>query len=143
VSRGLSWRQRLMLVSIAREAERWSRKDRDKPVAWRAVDYGPTSAEDEPDYSTSARIQWNLEQATRRSLRSLERRGLVKLGRYCFWPHAESGGMGQASIFWSYVHPEKYVPGEMRIMTGVVLTAGGRDVVAQEEKARARKRASR
>jgi hypothetical protein len=55
-----------MLISIAREATRWGKKDRNKPVAWRAINYGPTSSESDPNFHSSARIQWNIEQATRR-----------------------------------------------------------------------------
>jgi hypothetical protein len=123
-----------MLASIAREATRWSKKDRNKPVAWRAIDYGPTSSERDPDYSSSARVQWNIEQATRRALRSLERRGLVELGRYCFTPYAEMGGGGMfPQIFWRYTDPDDYVPGETRTMTGVLLTKAGWALVAEEE----------
>ena len=132
MSKGLSGRQRWMLSSIAREATRWSKEDRNKPVAWRAIDYGPTNSESDPDFSSSARIQWNIEQATRRSLRSLERRGLVELGRYCFWPYADMGAMSP-QLFWSYTHPDDYVPGETRTMTGVLLTDAGWALVAEEE----------
>jgi hypothetical protein len=121
MSKGLSWRQRWMIDSIAREATRWGKNERNKPVAWRAIDYGPT---DEEVYFT-ARGQWNIEQALRRSLRSLERRGLVELGRYCFRPDADMYRGGSPEIFWSYVHPDDYVPGEMRTMTGVTLTDAG------------------
>ena len=62
----LSQNQRCMLISIAREATRWGKKDRNKPVAWRAINYGPTSSESDPNFHSSARIQWNIEQATRR-----------------------------------------------------------------------------
>jgi hypothetical protein len=131
VSRGLSWRQRTMLASVAREATRWSKEDRDLPVAWRAIDYGPTSSERDHDY-TSARVQWNIEQATRRALRSLERRGLVELDRYCFRPYADMNRISP-QIFWAYVDPDDYVPGETRTMTGVVLTKAGWALVAEEK----------
>ena len=139
VGKGLSWRQRHMLGSIAREATRWS-KDRNEPVAWRAIDYGPTSEGDD-DYET-ARVRWNIEQATRRSLRSLERRGLVKLGRYGFQPLADIGGMGVPQILWSCVRLRHRVPGATRIMTGVRLTDAGWALVAEEEAKREDERKS-
>ena len=137
MSKGLSWRQHSMLRSIARrlEAERkqhermnaalgkHGRRSKDwraRPVAWKAVDYGPTSEE---DFDTP-RVQWNVEQATRRALRSLERRGLVELGRYCFRPFVE-GGAFSPQIVWSYVDPDDHVPGDSRVMTGVLLTEAG------------------
>jgi hypothetical protein len=130
MSKGLSWRQRYMLTDIARNVKLAGEGRRNEPVAWRAIDYGPTSHE---DYDT-ARVQWNIEQATRRSLRSLERRGLVELGRCCFLPVADMiGRQLSPQIYWSHVHPDDYVPGEMRTMTGVVLTKAGWDVVEEEE----------
>jgi hypothetical protein len=133
MSKGLSWRQRHMLSRIAREATHWSKEERNRPVAWRAIDYGPTNSESDPDFPASARIQWNLEQATRRSLRSLERRGLVKLGRHCFQPYADIGAMSSPQIVWAYVRRRHRVPGETRMMTGVLLTDAGRALVAEEE----------
>ena len=140
MSKGLSQRQRWMLSSIAREATRWSKEDRNKPVAWRAIDYGPTSAESDDDYET-ARVQWNIEQATRRSLRSLERRGLVELGRYCFRPVADMNRGGGPQIFWSCVRRGRRVPGETRTMTGVLLTDAGWALVAEAEAKNKRQRA--
>ena len=74
-------------------------------------------------------MYWNTEQAKRRSLRSLEQRGLVELGRYSFYQYHAEGPM---EILWSYTHPKNHVPGETRIMTGVVLTLAGMNAVAQE-----------
>jgi hypothetical protein len=133
MSRGLSYRQRWLLASIAREATRLSKKNRNEPVAWRAIDYGPTSTESDDNYDT-ARVQWNIEQATRRSLRSLKRRGLVELGRCCFSPVADMSRGGEVpQIFWNYVRRRRRVPGETRIMTGVRLTEAGWALVAEEE----------
>jgi hypothetical protein len=143
MSKGLSWRQRHMLISIADRASKdreQYKRSRVRPVAWRAIDYGPTSSEDD-DFPSSARIHWNIEQATRRSLRSLERRGLVELGRCCFQPYAEIGGMGYPQIVWSYVRRRHRVPGETRTMTGVLLTNAGWALVAEEEAKNKRQRA--
>ena len=121
MSKGLSWRQHYVLASIARR----ERSEKGKPVAWRDIDYGPTS----PDSDL-----WNTEQSLRRSLRSMERRGLVELNRYCFWPVADMPvGHMSPNIFWVYQDPDDYVPGEMRMMTGVVLTEAGRAVIAEYE----------
>jgi hypothetical protein len=133
MSKGLSWRQHSILKSIARLLERDNKGDRSIPIPWRIVDYGPTN---EDDYF-SPRVQWNLEQSIRRSLRSLEHRGLVELGRYCFRPFAEMsegllGSLHQAEIVWTHIHPDEHVPGEGRIMTGVILTDAGWDWLAVE-----------
>ena len=54
-----------LLASIARQ----TKKNREQqPVAWCDLDYGPTSSESDDDFY-SRRVQWNLEQAIRRSLR--------------------------------------------------------------------------
>ena len=138
MSKGLSWRQREMLVSIAEQVNRAGNNHR-RPVAWRAIYYGPHVMErlrdsDRPAHMEwiitqehTARVKWNTEQAKRCSLRSLEKRGLVELGRYSFRPNANS-----SQIFWDYTHPKDHVPGETRIMTGVVLTLAGMDIVVQE-----------
>jgi hypothetical protein len=34
-------------------------------------------------------------------------------------------------IYWSYVDPDDYVPGEMRMMTRAMLTEAGRAIVAE------------
>jgi hypothetical protein len=85
--------------------------------------------------SRSAHIQWNLEQTTRRALRSLERRGLVKLGSYYFQPHADIGAFGFPKTVWICVRRSNYVPGEGRIMTGATLTTAGWAVVEEEKAA--------
>jgi hypothetical protein len=144
MSKGLSGRQGLIINSIARQI----RKDReqrermnaamiqhghpavvrpDKPVAWRAIDYGPsTASENASGTPDEGRAAWNIEQALRRSLRTLEQRGLVTLGRYCFRPDADMPrGTMSPSIFWTYVHPDHHVIGESRFMTGVLLTEAG------------------
>jgi hypothetical protein len=119
-----------MLRSIAHRAERAAKETPsvkgDVPVAWREVNYGPTKSEQDEDYS-SARAQWNVEQSIRRALRSLERRGLVELDRYCFRPEPR-----RDVILWNYIHPKKYVAGEGRMMTGVVLTAAGKAMAVEE-----------
>ena len=71
------------------------------------------------------RVNWNREQTLRRALRSLQRRGLVELERCHFWPYADMPrGAMSPNIFWSYIDPDEYLPGEMRTMTGVLLTEG-------------------
>lgn len=123
MSKGLSWRQRGMLESLAKQTNR----EQDHPVAWRRIDYGPTDHDLDPDFDSSVRLRWNIEQATRRALRSLERRGLVELVRYCFELCPEDAGVFGTSYVWSYVHPDCHIPGEGRIMTGATLTdADGR-----------------
>lgn len=132
MSKGLSWRQRTMLQSIAAHNERWNRGD-NRPVAWRNIDYGPSSRDDvlfSDVPGERARGEWNEEQGIRRALRSLERRGLVELGRYCFEPCPEQLSSFSCDIIWCYVHPDLYVPGHMRAMTGAVLTEAGRAFLA-------------
>ena len=118
MTQGISWRQRSMLHSLA--------NNREEIVAWRDIDNGP-GGEDDPDYF-SARVSWNREQTMRRALRSLERRGLVELGRYVFAPEPINW-TGSTSIIWTVRHPDDHVPGDTRIMTGVKLTALGREAV--------------
>jgi hypothetical protein len=120
MSKGISWRQRSILKSILRA--------KDGVIAWKDVDYGPTDSEGEADYQ-SARVQWNLEQSVRRALRSLERRGLVKLNRYCFSDDIAGGPFPH--ITHSAIHPANHVPGETRIWTGVVLTEAGREIAGE------------
>jgi hypothetical protein len=127
MSRGLSWRQHWLLKSIARREER----NKGEPVAWCDIDYGPTSSDSDPDFF-SRRVQWNTEQSLRRSLRSMERRGLVELDRYCFAPEPTWNGM-TTQIVWNCIHLDDYVPGEMRLMTGALLTDAGRAVIAEDE----------
>lgn len=131
MSRGISWRQRWMLESIQRRQD----KEQGKPVAWRHINYGPTSNEGKPDYF-SARKQWNLEQAMRRALRSLEQRGLVELGRYVFQPYADVVGLGGPSIIWVCRPSDDHVPGESKIMTGAKITEAGREAIRKSESAR-------
>ena len=116
MSRGISWQQRNMLRSLA--------KNKEVVVAWRDVDDYNTPA-DLDDYF-SARATWNWEQTRRRALRSLEVRGLVELGRYVFSPEPVMGGIS-AHIVWTVVDPDHHRPGESRIMTGVRLTVLGRE----------------
>jgi hypothetical protein len=132
VSKGISWRQVWMLRSIA-EA------NRSDVVAWMDIDCGPTSAEGSPDYF-SPRVQWNHEQSVRRALRSLERRGLVELGRYVFNVSADIVG-GYPRIMHDAAQPEAHVPGQSRIMTGARLTDAGRLAVAADEARAAGRRA--
>jgi hypothetical protein len=122
MSRGLSWRQRSILESIAgRHGE---------IVAWKDVDYGPTSAEMRGDY-LERRSQWNNEQSVRRALRSLARRGLVETGRYVFLEFADTPhGSLSPRICWTAINPDDHVPGQTRIMTGVRLTSEGEAVAA-------------
>ena len=124
MSRGISWRQRTMLESIAFNStfsrSAWGRKPAKKPVEepvpWREIDYGPGG---EANYFT-ARGAWNREQTVRRALRSLERRGLVTLDRYVFSFHGDD---------WGCLEPDRHIPGDTRIMTGALLTEAGWAVV--------------
>jgi hypothetical protein len=122
-----------MLQSIAFNATLWGEHDRDKPVAWRAVSYEAAAAFKLEDFVTPpAQREWNIEQSQRRALKSLERRGLITLGSYYFSPYAEETGfMHQARIYWSYTRPKDHVPGQSRIMTGIILTEAGWTMVAQ------------
>jgi hypothetical protein len=113
-----------LLQSIARRTGR-----KQDPVAWRDLNYGPTGSEESVDYH-SVRNQWNIEQATRRALRSLERRGLVTLGRYVFACEPSSGFFGNVSLIWTYRAPDDHVPGDTRIMTGALLTEAGASELA-------------
>ena len=126
MSRGISWRQRVMLQSIARRS--WRNNgvagQRIEPVAWRDIDYGPTQAEGYADYDTP-RWQWNKEQVVRRALRSLERRGLVELGSYVFHVEPIIDGWGFTEIRFTYTDPDRHIPGSTRIMTGALLTDAG------------------
>jgi hypothetical protein len=134
MSKGLSWRQRLMLASIAKQTMReegpvklvdgrFVRQSFPRPVAWRSIDYGAPGKNTDADWHASftARGAWNREQAMRRALRSLERRGLVKLGSYAFRPEAADN----VEIEFVYCHPDRYIPGETRWMTGATLTEAG------------------
>jgi hypothetical protein len=123
MSKGLSKRQCMMLYSIAKECKRLNRP----AVAWRAIDPGPPTV-DHGDV-LSPRVQWNIEQSIRRSLRSLERRGLVELGSYSFWPFPAT-----EETWWLVQKFAEHVPGKDRIMIGAMLTAAGSALVAQAEK---------
>src|SRR4051794_16959248 len=109
MSRGISWRQRMMLKSIAhhtkqtqlvRVGDEFIREPCEEPVAWRSIDRG--SGGECPDYFTP-RAAWNREQVTRRALRSLERRGLVTLDRYLFCYEPFTDGM-----MWTYRPPDQH-----------------------------------
>jgi hypothetical protein len=82
------------------------------------VDYGPTSHEVSDD-NFGSKHQRNLEQATRRALRGLEKRGLVRLDRYPFTPDTED-----PTIHWRRV--KHHLPGQSRYMIGATLTDPGR-----------------
>ena len=125
MSRGISWRQRRMLVSILRGST-----DARPVVAWRDIDSGP-GYEFDPDFD-SRRVQWNIEQATRRALRSLEKRGLVELGRYVF-EYLPPAGFHSTDHGWFTIDPDDHVPGQTRIMTGVMLTDAGRAAAEAED----------
>jgi hypothetical protein len=125
MSRGISLRQRIMLRQLLQ------REEADKvvePVAWLELDYG--SSKRLTDWQNKRQV-WNIEQAARRSLRNLEQRGLVKLRRCVFMPYADvkRGFAGlQPYLIWAYTHPNQHIPGQTRIMTGVLLTDRGRRV---------------
>ena len=78
-----------------------------------------------------ARVQWNREQALRRSLRNLEMRGLVELGPFVFYPWAERREIIRRYIEWWYRDPDNHTPGQLRMMTGALLTDAGRRVAAE------------
>jgi hypothetical protein len=61
--------------------ERQSEHRKGDPVAWCVLDYGPSKHEGDDDYF-SPRRQWNVDQAKRRALRSLEKRGLIERATY-------------------------------------------------------------
>jgi hypothetical protein len=115
VSKGISWRQHWMLKHL-------DRLNSPYPVAWRVLDFGPGHEDsfDDPD------VAWNLEQSQRRSLRNLEDRGLVRLERCSFSP-------GEGAGEWEY-RIGYHMPGQDRIMTGVVLTKEGRRVARQQRR---------
>jgi hypothetical protein len=75
---------------------------------------------------TSPTWQWNIEQATRRALRSLERRGLVESATYSY-------RYDDADHVWDCCDPEKHVPGQHRWMIGVLLTDKGRALVEKPD----------
>jgi hypothetical protein len=122
-TKGLSWQQRLLLIRLLQKEKH------DWPVAWREVNSHGWQHVSSPDFDT-ARVQWNIEQTTRRALRCLQDRGLVRLGAHAFDPI-----QGNRGIEWCYIHPGKHVPGRSRWMTGAMLTEAGREVarMAQEE----------
>lgn len=120
MSKGLSWRQRSMLKQLA-QVEANSSPIGGPPTPWRMLDYGPSHAYNEANGTPDqVRASWNIEQAQRRALRNLEARGLVTLGRYAFYITERE---------WVCVDPDTHVPGETRIMTGVLLTDAGREIV--------------
>jgi hypothetical protein len=127
MSKGLSWRQRLMLHQLLR-LERKARAR--EPVAWRELDYGPTRHEGTGEFYEK-RTQWNIEQAQRRALRGLERRGLVELGQYSFVEETTMSGFFLRTS-WFAQHPDRHVPGQNRYMTGVLLTEAGRQLAAAD-----------
>jgi hypothetical protein len=109
---------------------------------------GRTGPAGQTDAAASSAGRWcvfvsTLEQTLRRALRSLERRGLVTLGRYVFRPSADSRDWTGPSIVWRYRDPDDHVPGDSRMMTGALLTEAGWAVVRQEEARIAARRAER
>ena len=109
MSRYVSTKQKAILAAIAEQNKRT------EIVAWCDIDVQYGSEERDP-YSPD--ISWNQEQALRRSLRTLAKRGLVKLGRYRF--HLEP-----VSVGYKWFVPGEYdiVSGnDWRTMTGVCLT---------------------
>jgi hypothetical protein len=137
-----------MLKQLLRlEKERtpkWSEKP--WPVAWKELDYRPSKSE-LPEVVDRQKGQWNIEQATRRALRNLEKRGLVELGPYAFMQEADikivnispellespelreilvAPQMQTAVLEWYCIDIDNHIPGQSRIMTGVLLTDKGR-----------------
>ena len=128
MSKGISWHQ----LSMLKQLLQFEKDDGGQlPVAWRALDYGPPQSD-----HTAPKGRWNIEQATRRALRNLEKRGLVDLGRYVFFPEAEPRRSDKdrtidAIIQWVPVQPNRHVPGQSRKMTGVLLTDEGRRLATE------------
>jgi hypothetical protein len=130
-----------MLLSILRQERRFT--DEPAPVSWKDIDYGPTTHERPGDtVFFTARGQWNIEQALRRALRSLEQRGLVTLDRYVFRAEPVQGLLSP-QIKWFCVDSDHHVPGDSRYMTGVLLTEAGRHIATLDEAASKRRRARR
>jgi hypothetical protein len=134
MSKGVSWRQRLILQSLLRREEADKKEyGHAEPVAWKDLDYGPWH-EGSYKHGDEPRQEWNREQALRRALRSLEKRGLVDLGQYVFTPFPEPyvtphpHHFLDARIKWMAMNPDQHIPGKMRIMTGVLLTEEGRRI---------------
>jgi hypothetical protein len=136
MSKGLSWRQRSILKQLLQ-----FEKDRGPdPIAWRELDYG-LPVNDSHEKTDTPKGQWNIEQAMRRSLRSLKQRGLVDLGRYAFDQavgdvrrvdnHELRASYLTADIEWHAVNPDQHIPGQSHIMTGVLLTDEGRRVASE------------
>jgi hypothetical protein len=123
MSKGISIGQRQILQKLLRH-------EQGVPVAWCDLDYGST----DPERFFTPEGQHSMAQSTRRALRNLEMRGLVTLARYSFHPWADISqnefrrAMQQVDMGWSYRHPSEHVPGQSRIMTGVLLTEEGRRV---------------
>jgi hypothetical protein len=106
---------------------RTNRRNPALACAWRDIDvaYGDYDASD-------PRALWNHEQATRRALRSLAKRGLVQLGRYHFRLEADRY-VGDVYFpgNWEVIEPARYIPGKDRIMTGVRLTDAGWEIAPE------------
>ena len=133
MSKGLSWQQRdLLRTLIQRENEQSADQHNvGDPIAWRELDYEAAGHHHEDSFYNPS-VKWNIEQSTRRALRSLEKRGLVELGRWVFelYPEPHDPLWG-TRYFWNYVDSDDHVPGESRIMTGVKSTALGREFAAR------------
>jgi hypothetical protein len=130
MSRGISWRQRSLLHSAWRKEQKRSKYRKDDPIAWRELDYGPTSGKH--DYF-SPQGQWNIEQATRRALRNLEQRGFVELATYSFFGDGHEG-------WYCHYDLNDHIRGRDRYMTGVSLTDKGREIALEEEREIQRRR---
>jgi hypothetical protein len=121
-----------------------------EPVPWCELDYGvikhrkPVLAWGSPGVThdelmaDAKRQGWNIEQSTRRSLRSLEQRGLVELRRGSFRPYAIETRRNFAGhkvlkdgsfVYWHHSPSSTHVTGQDHLMTGVTLTGAGRNIV--------------
>jgi hypothetical protein len=129
MSRGISLGQRLILRQLLQKEE-----ESPDPVPLLELEYG--SSKRLTDWQNPRQV-WNLEQAMRRALRNLEQRGLVKLGRYVFMPYPEIRRhplLGRVPyLLWACQEPEQHIPGQSRILTGVLLTDIGRRVARDEQ----------
>jgi hypothetical protein len=136
MSKGLSWRQKWMLRSILHATRALPEDLRWQPIAWKAIDYGPSKRK----RAFNVGGERNLARAKRRALTSLERRGLVELGNYVFLPLADSVGFLGPKTEWCYCDPKHHIPGKSRIVTGVNLTTDGMKIAEAEEAAVADRR---
>ena len=108
LSKGISWRQRFMLMQL-------DRLNSPDPVAWRRIDYGPVR-----DDLRDQAVRESKDQAQQRALRSLEKRGLIRHEQLCY---------AYVDNEWVEIPPD--YTGLPRFMLGVELTDEGRRMARQ------------